>query len=81
MDKIERNEEERGAFQALTNALLGNAPEQFRASAITMAEHVENELLKAGYVITKIEEITSLRSVADEVNAESRRSSSLGFFD
>jgi len=81
VNKIERNDEERAAFQALTNALLGSASENFQQSAIMMAEHVENELLKAGYVITKIEEIESLRSVADEVNAESRRSSSLGFFD
>ena len=54
---IPHNDEEQAAFQALTNALLGSAPEKFRQSAITMAEHVENELLKAGYVITKIEPI------------------------
>lgn len=79
--QITRNAEEQEAFEALAEACLGSAPATFKESARSMAAGIERELLARGWVLTKIEEIKSLREVVDEYNEEHRKSSSLGFFD
>lgn len=52
--KIQRNDEEQTAFEALVHAIHGGAPEHFRESSRRIAEHVEHSLLEQGFAITEI---------------------------
>lgn len=59
MNKITRNDEEQAAFKALLDAVGESVPFHYPGSTKTRitAEALEHELLKVGYVITKIEPI------------------------
>lgn len=55
--KIQRNDEEQTALEALVDAIHGGAPEHFHESSQRIAEHIEHRLLELGFVITEISPI------------------------